>query len=659
MEDHIIDLKKVVLEVPNQDNSSSKKHKRLIKGLDAEFVSGKLYAFMGASGSSKTTTMEAIAGMIPYGSKSSGEILIDDGERSADKWWEVESSYGRQNEYIIDELTVEEFIYYTTSFSLPHESKKNIKRVMDEVLNSVLGLKHVKNNRMAKLSGGEKKRVNIATTFMKMLLLEGKLKVALLDEPTSELDSGLAVKVIRFLKSYAERNNAIVLVTVHQPGPELYSTFDNLLFMDKGRKIYAGPANGFMKYLNSKGIYNQKGPETDREFLFNLFTSGSEEAEQYKEEIKKIRSEAKEEASADDKLKGGDDTKMDFIPNFSVALSLVKRQFLIDFRSYTYLLNLIICASLTGITLFKAPPFGAFIITIGSLGHFSGIFSNGILDTSRKYIQEETNRGMYNTATVWVSTVVIEALYAVIKMGVFIGLMYAFNAFGLLQEAGGIRLKCTPSIFMHGVLFLFMGSISNLYKCLVDPGTGTGILLSVVCTSFRGFISVFNKSNGILHFVNFLFKKYLKFTIVSDDWNLPSPISSLLDFLIRLFYPELVVMSKIGTIAELDVDSVDYKLGNLQFGMFLIVSFISLSLISIIFLDRSLTPSRRLKLSENKAAKQRMKPLVQGSWLKRILVVVAVVLVISAFACILMSGVNTTGDSASRFQMQSAGHMFG
>ncbi|AFM99396.1 putative ABC-like lipid transport protein [Encephalitozoon hellem ATCC 50504] len=652
MKDHIIDLKKVVLEVPNQDNSSSKKHKRLIKGLDAEFVSGKLYAFMGASGSSKTTTMEAIAGMIPYGSKSSGEILIDNSERSDNKWWEMESSYGRQNEYIINELTVEEFIYYTTSFCLPHESKKNIKRVMDEVLDNVLGLKHVRNNRMTKLSGGEKKRVNIATTFTKMLLLEGKLKVALLDEPTSELDSGLAVKVIRFLKRYAERNNAIVLVTVHQPGPELYSTFDNLLFMDKGRKIYAGPANGFMKYLNSKGIYNPKGPETDREFLFNLFTSGSEEAEQYKEEIKKIRSEAKEEASVDDKLKVDDDTKVDFVPNFSVVLSLVKRQFLIDFRSYVYLIYLITCAVLVIPVLLKKPPFLAFVAVIGSLGHFSGIFSNGMLDTSRKYIQEETNRGMYNTATVWVSAVVIEALHAVIKMGIFIGLMYAFNAFGLLKTANIPLPKFTPSIFMHGILFLFMGSISNLYKCLVDPGTGTGTALLIACMSFKAFILALSKSNHILHFVNFLFKKYLNFAIISDDWKLPSPISSFLDFLIRLFYPELVVRSKLGIIAKSDVGfPVDYKLGNLQFVMFLITSFISLSLISIIFLDRSFTPSRRLKLSENKAAKPRMKPLTQGSWLKRILVIVAVVLVISAFACILMSGINTTGDLLSDFEV--------
>ncbi|AFN84104.1 White ABC transporter-like protein [Encephalitozoon romaleae SJ-2008] len=292
MPEHNLDLKRVVLEVPNQNLSSSEKYASLIKDLDANFESGKLYAFMGTSGSSKTTTMEAIAGVIPFGSLTSGEILMDNNERSDDTW-EKMSTYERQKGYTIDELTVDEFVYYSTVFSLPNESKKNIEEAMDEVLGNLLGLGHVRSNRMEKLSGGERKRVGIAISFMKMLLLEGKLKVVLLDEPTSELDSGLAVKVVRFARDYARRNGSIVILTVHQPGPELYSTFDDLLFMHKGLRIYAGPSNDFMKYLNSKGIYNTGGPGTDTEFIFSLFTSGTKEAEQYKDQIKQIEMEAK------------------------------------------------------------------------------------------------------------------------------------------------------------------------------------------------------------------------------------------------------------------------------------------------------------------------------------------------------------------------------
>lgn len=654
MDKHRLDLKEVVLEVPNQDLSSSEKHARLISDLDAEFESGKLYAFMGASGSSKTTTMEAIAGVIPYGSLTSGEILIDDKERSDGKW-ERESTYGRQAGYSIDELTVNEFIYYSTSFSLPNESKENIKKAMDEVLSNILGLDHVRNNRMEKLSGGEKKRVGIATSFMKMLLLEGKLKAVLLDEPTSELDSGLAVKVVRFLKDYARRSGSIVILTVHQPGPELYSTFDDLLFMHKGSKIYAGPANDFMKYLNSKGIYNTNGSGTDTEFLFSLFTDGTREAEQYKEEVKQIKMEAKKEEGIEEKLKDSDDTGLDFVPNFSAAFSLVKRQLIIDcFRSRGLLQILFICLVETIYASVMCHTQGNG--NLSGYGLILGLFAlyitpteNGILDKGRTYTKEEVDRGLYSTATLWFSSVMLEIFLSIIKMVILFGICYGLKcALGFPEPMEGMFSLYS---FIYGTLIMLSSGITcGIVKIIASPETTIGKILlplAMIYLALTAALSVGSSFPSLLtEVINSIQSQTMKNGIL---WVLDSRLFSYFTFLIKMLTPGSITSSELTKYLIDEHSNSDYFLSA---GM-VIISYLLLSSIAIIIMDRSFTPSRRLELSEGKDAGSKKRSFTRGSWIKRFLITLAAVLIISTLIFILYRSIISTSSGPSRSRSSS------
>lgn len=77
------------------------------------------------------------------------------------------------------------------------------------------------------LSGGEFKRAMIA-----MSLCADPDKI-FMDEPTSGLDSHSALNTLSFLKSYAEKKNKIVVISVHQPGEGLFNLFEDILFLEK------------------------------------------------------------------------------------------------------------------------------------------------------------------------------------------------------------------------------------------------------------------------------------------------------------------------------------------------------------------------------------------------------------------------------------------
>ena len=77
--------------------------------------------------------------------------------------------------------------------------------------------------------------------------------VLLLDEPTSGLDSYTAEHVCKTLNDLAMRRSRSILLTIHQPGPEITRLFDHVLILSNGHTIFNGPADLLVRYFNSLG----------------------------------------------------------------------------------------------------------------------------------------------------------------------------------------------------------------------------------------------------------------------------------------------------------------------------------------------------------------------------------------------------------------------
>jgi putative ABC transport system ATP-binding protein len=105
-------------------------------------------------------------------------------------------------------------------------SKENMEKRAMEVL-SLVGLSNRMTHMPQEMSGGEQQRVAIARA------LAHRPKLILADEPTAELDSGMAAQVTRLFKQISEEQHVTVIMTTHDVG--LMGAGDQLIELKNGR----------------------------------------------------------------------------------------------------------------------------------------------------------------------------------------------------------------------------------------------------------------------------------------------------------------------------------------------------------------------------------------------------------------------------------------
>ena len=151
---------------------------------------------------------------------------------------------------MLEELTVRENIEYSARIRLPRSwSRKEISKFVDAVLEA-LDLAHVADNLIDRVSGGQRKRVNIG---MELVTCPSAI---FLDEPTSGLDATGALKIANTMKKIASNIGITVVAVIHQPRFEIFEEFDDLLLIAPGgRTAYMGPRSEVIPYFESIGFY--------------------------------------------------------------------------------------------------------------------------------------------------------------------------------------------------------------------------------------------------------------------------------------------------------------------------------------------------------------------------------------------------------------------
>jgi ABC-type multidrug transport system ATPase subunit len=184
--------------------------------------SGELVAIIGASGAGKTTLLDALAGIRP---QTEGTVDRAGADRHT-------VGYVPQDDIIHTELPLARTLRYAARLRLPAGTSRS--RIEDAVRDALdaLGLAGRATQRVATLSGGERKRASIAVELLT------RPRIFFLDEPTSGLDPATAADLMRLLRRLAD-DGATIVLTTHNP-PDVARCDQVVVLADTGELAFAG-----------------------------------------------------------------------------------------------------------------------------------------------------------------------------------------------------------------------------------------------------------------------------------------------------------------------------------------------------------------------------------------------------------------------------------
>ena len=210
--------------------AKSYRGRRVVNGVSLHINQAEVIGLLGPNGAGKTTTFYMIVGLIP---PDSGRIVFDGEDISSVPMYlrarNYHISYLPQEPSVFRKLTVEENIQAVLEVQPISWQERRRKR--DKLIDE-LGLGHIRNNMGYALSGGERRRVEIA----RALCIEPKF--ILLDEPFSGIDP-IAVLDLQKIIFDLKASGIGVLVTDHNVR-ETLSVTDRAYIINEGRIFRSG-----------------------------------------------------------------------------------------------------------------------------------------------------------------------------------------------------------------------------------------------------------------------------------------------------------------------------------------------------------------------------------------------------------------------------------
>jgi len=216
----------------------------IIHDISLELRRGEVVALLGPNGSGKTTTFYSIAGLT---SSDGGQVKIDGMDVTTMPMYRrarMGLSYLPQETSIFRGLNVEDNIKSILDISTPLKSERQAKL---EKLLSDFRIEHLRRTPALALSGGERRRVEIART------LATDPKYILLDEPFAGVDP-ISVNDVRNLVSELKSRSIGVLITDHNVRDTL-KIVDRAYILHDGRVMVSGLPEDVVNNDNVRRVY--------------------------------------------------------------------------------------------------------------------------------------------------------------------------------------------------------------------------------------------------------------------------------------------------------------------------------------------------------------------------------------------------------------------
>lgn len=225
------------------------KQRTVVNHVSVEVNQGEIIGLLGPNGAGKTTTFYMMTGLIkPY----EGQVFLDDMEITNYPMYkraQLGIGYLAQEASVFRQLSVEDNIKAVMEFTKmgKNEQHDRLESLLDE-----FGLQHIRKSKGIQLSGGERRRVEIARS------LSVNPKFILLDEPFAGVDP-IAVEDIQNIVSKLKDKNIGILITDH-------NVHETLTITDRAYLLFEGSV---LKYGTAEELANDK--HVRRVYLGNNF----------------------------------------------------------------------------------------------------------------------------------------------------------------------------------------------------------------------------------------------------------------------------------------------------------------------------------------------------------------------------------------------------
>jgi lipopolysaccharide export system ATP-binding protein len=228
-----------------QDISKSYKLRKVVKSLSLEIKSGEVVGLLGPNGAGKTTAFYMIVGLV---TADGGNILLDGRDLTAKPMHERSKlglGYLPQEASIFRKLSVEQNILAILEIRKDLDRagrEKELENLLDE-----LHIGHVRSSLGISLSGGERRRVEIARA------LAADPKFVLLDEPFAGVDPISVLDIQRIIRHLCERDIG-VLITDHNVR-ETLGICGHAYILSDGSLIASGSPEEILENQHVREVY--------------------------------------------------------------------------------------------------------------------------------------------------------------------------------------------------------------------------------------------------------------------------------------------------------------------------------------------------------------------------------------------------------------------
>jgi len=226
------------------------KNRTVAKNVSVEVKQGEIVGLLGPNGAGKTTSFYMIVGMVK---PNSGKIFLDDKDITDEPMYkraQLGIGYLAQEASVFRKLSVEDNI--RAILEMTKLSKQSQSDKLEELLNE-FHLQHIRKNLGDRLSGGERRRTEIARC------LAADPKFILLDEPFAGVDP-IAVEDIQSIVAKLKKRNIGILITDHNVQETLQIT-DRAYLLFEGSILKAGSAEELANDEQVRKVYLGKNFE--------------------------------------------------------------------------------------------------------------------------------------------------------------------------------------------------------------------------------------------------------------------------------------------------------------------------------------------------------------------------------------------------------------